>query len=355
MLKRLTVINFRNHKLRELAFEPGNNFIYGENASGKTSVLEAICLSLLCWSFRTADAGETVNFGAEQATIESQLSAGGEEMAACGRFRTLISRTGEKLVCFINGEKKNKADLIGLRKLVFFTPDDLQAIKAGPQLRRRGLDIGISQIDREYFRALKNYRRIIRQRNVYLRNCRGMADRMVLDAWDRQMAMAASLINERRCEAVEVINGLCREIMGQIVGRDEISVVFEQERAGWEYFYRRWQNEREKDLVRGYTGWGPHRDNVKIRINGNDARAFASQGQQRSVAVVLKLAEAEFIGRKTGCMPLLLLDDIFSELDGNRRKSLLAYLADRNIQVIITGTDRESCPSSERVNAIMLD
>lgn len=375
-LAHLSLSNVRSFRRLELPLEPGRHVIAGENGEGKSNLLEAVQmlatartlrsgtdLDVISWASIEEDPlpasrlEAAVNTKAGRKTLEiavvaQETVAGARPSRASRRFR-------------VNGVARRASDLIGQLRVVMFSADDLDIIAGAPALRRRYMDITISQFDPPYLRALQRYQRVLEQRNSLLRKLqerRGKANE--LDFWDEELAVAGALIVNRRAEA---IRDLARDASARYAELaptegEDLMVCYEPRLPGAlpeaarehdlaERFQAAIGAERGEDVRRGVTRWGPHRDDVQFLIGGHHAGNSASRGQQRTAALALRLAEVELSTERTGDPPVLLLDDILSELDAGRRERILAaaYHVD---QVLITTPDIDRPTPEELPEAV---
>ena len=336
--------NFRNYREAVIDFVPGVQVFVGKNAQGKTNLLEAIFFAVLSKSFRTSVDEEMIGWETE----ESRLTVLFQNRIAGHNLQFLLKK-GEKRENLLNGQPVKKRDVIGYLNAVLFSPEDLLLVKGAPTGRRKFLDLEISQTQPAYYRTLLKYQRALFQRNVLLKQIQeGQAKRAVLDLWDEQISpLAEQLVRERQRNI-----GRLTEIAGRIhekitAGRESFSANYcIYAAAGRETVsdYPTWYKEelkksREKDIRRGTTEFGPHKDDIIFLINSRDGKSFASQGQQRTAVLSLKLAEIELMHEIIGEYPILLLDDVMSELDEKRRLNLIEEINGK-VQTFITGTER---------------
>ena len=340
-IKNLTLNDFRNYKSETFIFGDGVNVIVGDNAQGKTNCVEAVFLLATGYSPRVRKERQVVRYGEKSAEISALAESDyGEVSVRVGYFPQ-----GDKKI-FVNGlEIKRIGELFGNLYAVYFSPQELKLIQEAPEDRRRFLDIAISETSRKYFYSLQKYKKIIDQRNKLLKD----EDRsMVVDTlpvWDEQLAEYFADIVIARGEYIEKLRPKARAAHEYITDGAEVLDVS----GGNAYYGTRkditeqikldLMNSVEKDLVLGYTSIGPHRDDLKITLNGEDVRVFGSQGQQRTAALSLKLAETEMLKDTYGEAPVLILDDAMSELDKRRQARLIEKVKD--IQTLITCTDAD--------------
>ena len=336
IIKSLELQDYRNYEYLELSFDKGTNILYGDNAQGKTNILEAIFLSATTKSHKGTKDKDIINFNKEEAHIRTYLEKEGIET----RVDMHLRKSKSKGIA-IDGQKlKKAADLLGLCNVVFFSPEDLSIIKDGPAERRRFVDMELCQLDSFYLYNLNNYNKIVNQRNVLLKDLFFQPElKETLHIWDSQLVSFGSKIIERRKVFAEQLNDIIYDIHYKLSGgREEIKVVYEPD-VEIEEFERSLRYSQDKDIKLKQTTVGPHRDDFSFYVGGIDIRKFGSQGQQRTAALSLKLSEIELVKRITKDTPILLLDDVLSELDNNRQNYLLNSIGD--IQTIITCTGLE--------------
>lgn len=336
IIKSLELQDYRNYDSLNLAFDKGTNILYGDNAQGKTNILEAIYVSATTKSHKGSKDRDIVNFHKEEAHIRTFLEKDGVEI----RVDMHLRKNKSKGIA-IDGQKiKKAADLLGICNVVFFSPEDLSIIKDGPAERRRFVDMELCQLDSFYLYNLNHYNRIVNQRNKLLKDMYINPDlKDTLHIWDAQLVSFGSKIIERRKLFVEQLNDIIYDIHRRLSGdREEIKIQYEPD-VQIEDFDRQLKSSQEKDIKLKQTTAGPHRDDFCFSIRDVDIRKFGSQGQQRTAALSLKLSEIELVKKITKDTPILLLDDVLSELDSNRQNYLLNSIGD--IQTIITCTGLE--------------
>jgi DNA replication and repair protein RecF len=337
IVKSIKAENFRN--LTELDIEPseGVNIIYGENAQGKTNLLELIWLCTGFKSFRGARDSELVKFGEE-------FSKTAVEFYDTRRIQKAELIIVKKRKAILNGvEQSSPSALSSEFRAVVFSPSHLSLIKDGPGERRRFLDLALCQLSRSYTSALFSYNRILIQRSRLLKDIyRYPALEDTLDIWDEKLSEFAAFIVDKRIKYIELLNEYATSIYSGLSGEKETMEVSyyqgtEETVTEPQDFVKLLKESRKEDILSGATSFGPHRDDIRVNIDGRAARVFGSQGQQRSAAISLKLSEAEIIKKLSGQSPVILLDDVLSELDINRQDYILESLGDR--QVFITCCD----------------
>lgn len=339
---RLILRDFRNYEHLEFIPCPAVNILHGANAAGKTNVLEALNLVGLGRSHRGArDADMVRSDGAGYAVV-----ADIDRQPVPMRIE-LLHRVGGRKEARLNGVRQPRlSDILGQFNVIIFSPEDLQLVKGSPVLRRRYLDFTLAQLSPAYGHALTRYNEALTQRNSLLRDVASQrASHVVLDVWDEQLAENGAVLLRRRQTAMERISELASLEHQRITeGREELQASYQPSPSltgdgGTAEFLSALRESRPADLARGQTLVGPHRDDIHLQIAGRSGRQFASQGQQRTAALALKLAALSFIAAETGEHPVLLLDDVFSELDETRRRCLIETISD-SIQTFITTTDR---------------
>jgi len=336
ILKSIELADYRNYDSLTMEFSSGTNILYGDNAQGKTNILEAIYLAATTKSHKGSKDKEIVNFNKEEAHIRTYVEKEGVET----RVDMHLRKNKSKGIA-IDGQKIKKAsDLIGLCNVVFFSPEDLSIIKDGPSERRRFVDMELCQLDSFYLYNLNNYNKIVNQRNSLLKEISfnpGLRD--TLNIWDMQLISYGSKIIERRKLFVDQLNDIIYDIHKQLSGgKEDLKIVYEPD-VTIEDFEKKLHYSQDKDIRSKITNVGPHRDDFCFMNKDTDIRKYGSQGQQRTTALSLKLAEIELVKKITKDTPILLLDDVLSELDSNRQNYLLNSIHD--IQTIITCTGLE--------------
>ncbi len=336
IIKSLELQDYRNYDSLNLAFDKGTNILYGDNAQGKTNILEAIYVSATTKSHKGSKDKDIVNFHRDEAHIRTFLEKDGVET----RVDMHLRKSKSKGIA-IDGQKiKKAADLLGICNVVFFSPEDLSIIKDGPVERRRFVDMELCQLDNFYLYNLNHYNKIVNQRNKLLKDMYFNPDlKDTLNIWDSQLVSFGGKIIERRKIFVEQLNEIIYDIHRRLSGdREEILIQYEPD-VQIENFEKQLRCSQEKDIKLKQTTVGPHRDDFCFTIGDVDIRKFGSQGQQRTAALSLKLSEIELVKKITKDTPILLLDDVLSELDSNRQNYLLNSIGD--IQTIITCTGLE--------------
>ncbi|MCR3955945.1 MAG: DNA replication/repair protein RecF [Gudongella sp.] len=338
----IRLINFRNYNNVGVSFSPGINILVGKNAQGKTNLLEAIYMCSTGRSFRTNRDREIINFQKDEAYVGTQLKIGERDKLT----EIKLEREKTKRIKVNKIELKNYRELDTGLKVVLFSPEDLRLVKEGPSNRRTYLDMSISQIKPLYHYNLRRYNKILFQRNNILKSFRFKGDMSgLLDVFDMQLSKYGALIMLERDNYLKLLLKEAKDIHGIITDYKETldmeynssvpvgNTLSEVEGKLLEAL----KENRKKDIEVRTTEIGPHRDDFSILINGNDSKTYASQGQQRSLILTLKLSEVEILKKDTGYYPVLLLDDVYSELDEDRRRYLTELFS--KMQTFITTTD----------------
>ena len=336
IIKSLELSDFRNYETLSISFDKGTNILFGDNAQGKTNILEAIYVSATTKSHKGSKDKEIINFNKEEAHIRTYLEKEDVEY----RVDMHLRKNKSKGIA-IDGQKiKKAADLLGLLNVVFFSPEDLSIIKNGPAERRRFADMELCQLDSFYLYNLNNYNKIINQRNKLLKDMYFNQNlKETLNIWDSQLVSYGSKIIEKReafaKQLCEIIGDIHKKLSG---GKEELIVNYEPD-VKVDDFELKMKENQEKDIRFKLTSTGPHRDDFSFLVNGIDIRKYGSQGQQRTAALSLKLSEIELVKKITKDTPLLLLDDVLSELDSNRQNYLLNSIGDIQTIIPCTGLD----------------
>lgn len=336
-LQELTLTNFRNYKTCQVNFSPHLNVFLGQNAQGKTNFLEAIYFLALTRSHRTRADRDLIHFDKDFLNLTGRL----QRMTGAVNLDIDLSTKGR--IIKVNHLKQAKlSDYIGTMTVVLFAPEDLQLVKGAPSLRRKFLDIDLGQIKPIYLADLSQYNHILKQRNAYLKTVKQI-DKDFLAVLDQQLAHFGSRVIKHRLDFVQNLEKTANQHHQMISNGFESltityqsSVKFEQIEHLEEVFYRQLQELQQRDLFKRNTSIGPHRDDLIFFINQMNA-SFGSQGQHRSLILSLKMAEISLIKESTGDYPILLLDDVMSELDNQRQTKLLTGI-DKQVQTFITTT-----------------
>ena len=333
IVTKIELSNFRNYDSLSLELDDKTNILYGKNAQGKTNVLEAIYLCSTTKSHRSSKDAELIKFENNEGHIKLFINKKGREY----RIDIHLRKNKSKGIA-INGIPIKKAsELFGIFNVIFFSPEDLDIIKNGPAERRRFVDMELCQLDKIYVYNLTNYNKIIAQRNKLLKDIYFKPElKQTLDVWDGQLAQYGSKIIERRTNFIEKINEIIKPIHKQLTGGlEDINIVYNKNCEA-EDLLRRLEENRDRDIKYKSTSIGPHKDDLLFFNDDKNIRIYGSQGQQRTIALSLKLAELELVKNLINDTPVLLLDDVLSELDSERQNHLLNSIDD--IQTIITCT-----------------
>ena len=350
VIKSLKLKNYRNYELLDMTFDSKTNILYGDNAQGKTNILEALYLSGTTKSHRGTKDRDLIQFGREESHLETIVEKKGMEF----QIDMHLKKNSPKGIAINKIPIRKASELFGIVHFVFFSPEDLNIIKDGPAGRRRFIDLELSQIDKVYLSNLSNYNRIINQRNSLLKELYHQDHLMdTLDIWDMQLAEYGKKIISFRKEFINNVSIKAAARHKQISsGNEELSVVYVPS-AEENDFEIKLQSTFERDIFMGSTSYGPHRDDISFFINGNDVRIYGSQGQQRTAAICAKLAEIDIIKENTDTSPVLLLDDVLSELDKTRQHMLMDCIND--VQTIITCTGIEDSITNYAGNAAIFN
>lgn len=336
ILKSVALSHFRNYDDLYMEFDKGTNILYGDNAQGKTNVLESIYVSGTTKSHKGSKDRELIQFGQEEAHIRTIVEKGGLDY----QIDMHLKKNKSKGIAINRMPIKRASELFGILNIVFFSPEDLNIIKNGPSERRRFLDVELCQLDKIYLYNLTKYNKVLNQRNRLLKDISFRPELLdTLAVWDMQLIEYGRKIIRARKEFVEELNGIVYEIHKKISGNKEELVLKYEPDVLEENLEQELARCREKDLKFGQTSVGPHRDDLCFMIQEIDVRKFGSQGQQRSCALSLKLSEIELVKKSIRETPVLILDDVLSELDSNRQNFLLNSIHDIQTVITCTGLD----------------
>ena len=365
--------NFRNYKNLELDFDESRNIIVGENAQGKTNLIEAIYLTAFAKSFRTSNSADLISFGADSARVSTYITS--EELDK--NINIVIRSDGKKMIKKDGKVIHRTTELLNNVVVIIFSPDDLRIIKDSPDRRRAFINRELSQMRPSYYDALRRYNEALREKNALLKgyfnvkkktftradnislndmrggdpgterspydNSRKFNEDM-MDIYDRQLADSGYEIIRFRREFTDMLSNEAGEIMNKISGgREELEIRYKTAcdfvtgTEGRDILFSQIFHNRDRDIYNGYASLGPHRDDIEFYINGKDAKKYGSQGQQRTIALSLKLAEIRIARQMLDEPPVLLLDDVLSELDLDRQKFLVSEIDD--VQLFITSAE----------------
>ena len=340
-IEKIRLQNFRNYENLEIDLNKNINIIYGENAQGKTNIIESIFLCAFGKSFRTSKEKEMIKFNKEKSLVEAFYQKKDRD----GKIKIEL---GNKKQISLNGIKiKKLSELLGNINIVIFTPEDINILRDGPAKRRRFLDMMIGQLRPNYVYNLNMYTKTIEQRNNYLRQIKEEnKPEDMLEIWDEKLAEYGEKVYIYRKEFIEKIYNKINEIHGNITDNKEtLKIEFISNCDNKEKYLKLLKERRKLDIIKGFTTKGIHRDDFVIYINGKEVNIYGSQGQNRTVVLSLKIAELNVIYEEIGEYPILLLDDFMSELDEVRRKNFLNNI--KNTQVILTCTEKIDLPEVE--------
>ncbi len=339
-INNLQLINYRNYNNEKILFKDNINFLVGKNAQGKTNVIEAIYFSAIGKSSRTNKENELINYNKENAKIVVNL----EKKDGTSKIECYLSKKSKKSIKINEVNILKISQLIGTLNCVYFSPDELKLVKDSASDRRKFMDIDISQISKNYFYAINKYNKVLAQRNKLLKTTKDLEVlKETITIWDESLAKIGAGVIIRRIRFLNKLKKYTKDVHLKLTKNKEnlelfYSGIIKDSAEEIEKEFLKELNKRlEKDFKLGFTSFGPHRDDIKFLVNGIDIRSFGSQGQQRTVALTLKIAELEIFKEEIGEYPILLLDDVLSELDSERKLLLLDTV--KNVQTIITDTN----------------
>ena len=342
IIKSIELKNFRNYEDLSISFDQGTNILYGNNAQGKTNILEAVYISGTTKSHKGSKDKEMIRFHEKEAhirTIVGKKQQGTDDLKEY-QIDMHLKHNRSKGIAINKIPIKKAGELFGILNMVFFSPEDLNIIKSGPAERRRFLDAELCQLDKIYLADLSNYNKILNQRNKLLKDMVYRADLAdTLPIWDIQLAETGKKIIRRRKQFIEELNEIVHDIHYKISGgKEELLLKYEPNTDDLS-FENKLNRAKEKDMRLCMTSVGPHRDDMLFSVGEIDIRRFGSQGQQRTSALSLKLSEIELVKRTIHDTPVLLLDDVLSELDSSRQNYLLNSISDIQTLITCTGLD----------------
>lgn len=332
-LKNIRLKNFRNYHDLQLDLNESRNVIIGENAQGKTNLIEAIYLCAFSRSFRTRNSADLVMIGKDSASVSASVVS--EEIEK--NITISINSKGKKMIKKDGKVLHRTAELLNNLVVVIFSPEDLRIVKDGPDKRRDFIDREMSQLSPSYYSMLRDYSRVLKEKNTVLKEGQDGDNFDMLDIYDLQLAKYGSMIIKSRRKFIERLSQQAGEIHGNISGGNEKMQIRYNPNADEEILQDAIFAQRSKDLVLGYSTAGPHRDDMSFYINGINAKNFGSQGQQRTIALSMKLAEIKIAREVLGENPVLLLDDVLSELDVERQRFLFSQIDD--VQQFLTSAE----------------
>lgn len=346
--KKIALSDFRNVERCEVTFDPGVNVLYGSNAQGKTNLLEAVYYAAIGKSFRGQKTQELLRFGAQSGFLSLDFEGAGRAQNISVRLYHNRVRTVEKNRVPV----ARMSEIVGTFRAVLFCPEHLALIKEGPAERRQFLDIAVSALEPVYLATLQRYGQVLKERNALLRAAEEhpAAFRETAEVWSRRLAAEGAVLARSRARYVARAEKYVVSVFAEMTGTAEVPRLvykgpvkdpdhdYEDLAATEEACFKLLTAATEREVAAGATLWGAHRDDVEVYLNGREARLYASQGQQRSLALALKLAEGEIIRDDCGEYPVFLFDDVLSELDAARRAYLLGKIGGK--QVILTACEQ---------------
>ena len=335
-IRSIELKNFSNYENLEISFDEGTNILFGDNAQGKTNILEAAYMSGTTKSHKGSRDREMIRFGEEEAHLKTVVMRGGREY----QIDMHLKKNRAKGIAIDKIPIKKASELFGILNIVFFSPEDLNIIKNGPAERRRFLDSELCQLDRIYLADLTNYNKILAQRNKLLKDMiyrPSLSD--TLPVWDMQLIETGKKIIRRRKQFVDELREIVSDIHYRISGGKEELFLKYEPNIDDIFFEDELSRAKEKDKKLCQTSVGPHRDDLLFSIGDVDIRKYGSQGQQRTSALSLKLSEIELVRKSISDTPVLLLDDVLSELDSSRQNYLLNNISDTQTIITCTGLD----------------
>ena len=350
IIKSVSLSNFRNYESLDLAFDTGTNILYGDNAQGKTNILESLYVSGTTKSHKGSKDKEMIRFQEREAHIRTIVEKKGIEY----QLDLHLKKNRSKGIAINKVPIKKASELFGILNLVFFSPEDLGIIKNGPSERRRFLDFELCQLDKIYLYNLTKYNKVLVQRNKLLKELNFRPDlKDTLPLWDEQLIQYGEKIIARRSVFLEELNEIIYGIHKNITGKkEELFLTYEPD-CQKDHMREGLAQALQRDLKLCSTSAGPHRDDMSFLVNGTDIRTYGSQGQQRTSALSLKLSEIELVKKTIHDTPILLLDDVLSELDSNRQNYLLNGIHDIQAMITCTGLD-EFVKNRFQINKIFL-
>lgn len=336
IIKSIELKNFRNYEDLNISFDEGTTILYGDNAQGKTNILEAAYMSGTTKSHKGSKDKEMIRFGEDESHIRTVVIRGEREY----QIDMHLKKNRSKGIAINKMPIKKASELFGILNMVFFSPEDLNIIKNGPSERRRFLDSELCQLDKIYLSDLTNYNKILVQRNKLLKDMVYRPDlKDTLPIWDMQLVETGKKIIRRRKQFVEELNDIVHDIHYRISGEKEELFLRYEPNIDDIFFEDELNRAKLKDMKLCQTSVGPHRDDLLFSIGDVDIRKYGSQGQQRTSALSLKLSEIELVKKSIQDTPVLLLDDVLSELDSNRQNYLLNNICDTQTIITCTGLD----------------
>jgi DNA replication and repair protein recF len=345
-IEKLSLKDYRNIEKLNIELSENVNIFYGDNAQGKTNILESMFMCATGRSQRTHIDRELIKFGCDSAHIQMYVNKDGYN----DRIDIHLKQREKKGIAINNIVIKKLGELFGTINIVLFSPEDLMLVKEGPSYRRRYLDMELCQMSKIYYSNLQRYYKVLKERNNLLKKIKDKISlKDTLDIWDSQLVDYGCKIYESRKQFIAELNEKGIEIHSKITKNSENLKIEYKPSVEPKYYESKMKNTRDKDIYYGTTAYGIHKDDMLFFINDINARDYGSQGQQRTVCLTLKLAEIELIKSKTNNSPVLLLDDVLSELDKNRQNFIINSIS--NIQTVITSTGNEEILNSLNKNS----
>ncbi|MGL5439482.1 MAG: DNA replication/repair protein RecF [Filifactoraceae bacterium] len=347
-IQQLDLGSFRNYGLESVRFSKGINIIVGDNGQGKTNLLEAIYLLSMARSFRTLRDKEMIGFSKGSFEVAGQIVSNDRDY----KIQLRVGHELKKAIKVNEVPISSLDELLGIFNVVVFSPEDLNLVKGSPKERRSFLDRGIAQIKPSYYNLLRDYHKVLLQRNAYLKQ--GAVDEALLEVYDENLSRFGFKISTIRADFVDKVSQISREYHKEISSnREELSILYDKniKANSMDEYFMILKKYRREDIFRGASSKGIHRDDLSLTINNMELRDYGSQGQKRSAAIAMKLSEIELIFRERQEYPVVLLDDIFSELDQNRQKRLLETIG--KAQTFISTA--EELPFDMDYNRIYID
>ena len=342
-IESLSLKNYRNIEKLNIELSKNVNIFYGDNAQGKTNILESMFMCATGRSQRTHIDRDLIQFGEDSAHIQMIVAKDGYKE----RIDIHIKQREKKGIAINNIVIKKLGELFGTVNIVLFSPEDLMLVKEGPSNRRRYMDMELCQLSRVYYSNLQRYYKVLKERNMALKNKNSFKD--TLDVWDIQLSEYGSKIIKAREFFIKELNKYANSIHNNITNNTENLTIEYKKSLKAEEYYDKLVSSRDKDIYYGNTSYGIHKDDIQFFINNVNARDYGSQGQQRTVCLSLKLAEIDIVKNKTNSEPILLLDDVLSELDSQRQNFIVNNI--NSVQTIITSTGNDSVISDINNNA----
>jgi len=334
-IEKIELNNFRNYESLLLEFDKGTNIFYGNNAQGKTNILESVYVCGTTKSHKGSKDREIINFNRDESHIRMFVNKNDNNY----QIDMHLKKNKSKGIAINSVPIKKASELFGIVNFVFFSPEDLNIIKNGPSERRRFLDLELCQLNKLYLIQLSDYNRILNQRNKLLKSNFSPELIDTISVWDEQLINYGSIIIAERTKFIAELNQIITDIHSNLTGQQEVIEIIYEPSVIVSNFAEQLNKNRSKDIHRRQSLIGPHRDDFSILINGIDIRKYGSQGQQRTAALSLKLSEIYLVKKITRDTPILLLDDVLSELDSSRQNYLLQNIHDIQTLITCTGLD----------------